>query len=364
MGIDGIYKVDMNDTLNPIVTEWLHINTLAGVDVGSNPRTVALPANLNVSNNDAAVFSKVGILGIGDIDLSDDESKLYVLNLNNHGQLLTIDVENKSLDNAIDIPVSVCTDSNDIRPWGLKSHHSYVYVGVVCSGESGGAGALEFTVLKYDGVTFTTVMNESLGYTKGRVHNSYSTPANWETWTTLWSGIHDMGTSGAGKRKSRPQPILSDLEFDAKGNLILGFLDRAGLQLGYKNRATSGTSANNNGYIGGDVLKAEYDFATDSFILESAGQTSNGEGCGANNQGPSGGEFFCGDKYSSYHSETSLGALVVLIGLIVVQVHPHEHISCIKQQIAILEQWGKLLAWAILSYYVIHLLLRLVIVSG
>ncbi|MEM6319147.1 MAG: SdrD B-like domain-containing protein [Bacteroidota bacterium] len=326
LGIGGIYRVNYNNPNSPIVSNWLDLSA-AGVNVGTNPRTYTLPATSHDSSKDPAGFDAVGKIGLGDMDISEDEKTLYVLNLNNNGSLVEIDIATKAVTNNIPIPNPGCGVAGDVRPWGLSIYKDDVYVGLVCSGESAGGGDMQFFVSKYDGSNFTTVLNESLNYEKGFVHLNYNKPdapelcKNWETWVSDFDDIHTAGASREGPRWCRPQPILSDIEFDNDGSMVLAFMDRTGHQTGYLQAHTHPDSTIlGNGYVGGDLLRAYNNSGT--FVLESGGTTLNGGGCGTNNlagavnadtvlQGPGGGEYYCGEKFDLIHQETSLGGIVL-----------------------------------------------------
>ena len=161
LGIGGIYRVNHSDPNNPIIENWLDL-AATGVNVGVNPRDYDLPADSQTSSNDPAAFDAVGKLGLGDIDISEDEKTLYAINLNNNGSLIAIDIASKTVTQNVAIPNPGCGTSGDVRPWGLSVYKGDVYVGLVCSGQTAGGGDLQFFVQKYDGSTFTTILNLSL----------------------------------------------------------------------------------------------------------------------------------------------------------------------------------------------------------
>jgi len=326
LGIGGIYKVNHNDPANPVIENWLDLGT-EGVNIGSNPRSYQLPAESDASSTDPAGFDAVGKLGLGDIDISEDEKTLYVINLNNNGALVEIDIATKSVTKTTPISNPGATNASDVRPWGLSVHKGNVYVGSVASGQTGGGASMRFFIQKYDGTSFTTILNESLNYEKGYIHVRYNKPdapeicKNWETWTADFNDIHTAGLSREGPRWCRPQPILSDIEFDYNGDMIIAFMDRTGHQTGY---LQANTDENNlilgNGYIGGEILRVANSNGT--FILENGGTTVKGGGAGLNNQpgdvngdtiiqGPGGGEYYAGDLFLNLHQETSLGGMVL-----------------------------------------------------
>ena len=326
LGIGGIYKVNH---ANPTeVIEWMDL-AAEGVNVGTDPRMEVLPDAPDSSSHDPYAFDAVGKIGLGDMDISEDEKTLYVLNLNNNGSLVAIDIASKTVTQniAIENPAKGCDESDDVRPWGLSVYKGAVYIGFVCSGQVAGGGDMQFFVQKYDGTSFTTVLNESLNYEKGFVHLTYNKtgpPAlckNWETWTADFDDIHTAGTSVEGPRWCRPQPILSDITFDVDGSMVLAFMDRTGHQTGYLQATTTiGDPLLGNGYIGGDILRAFNNNGT--YELENGGKTLDGRGAGLNNlpgsmnadtvrQGPGGGEFYSGEKFDFTHQETSLGGLAL-----------------------------------------------------
>ncbi len=322
MGLDGIYMIDNSNPAAPTVNQWLDLNTLPSVDVGTDPRTYSLPTTAGTAANDQAVFDNVGKIGIGDIDISDDDRTLYVMNLNNNGELLVIDIESKTLLNRIAVPNPGCGAASDVRPWALNVHHEEVYVGLVCSGQAAGAGDLHYYVLRLSGNALVPFHDSGLGYPKGNVHNEQPGVCNvWETWATSYDDLTRAGSTGAGTRICRPQPILSDIEFDEDMNMIIAFMDRTGNQTGFQQYGTAGTEFYN-GYIGGDILKVYNDNGT--YVLENAGTTLGGGGCGMNGQGPGGGEFFCNESLTfdnnndgtpeEIHQETAMGALAYLPG--------------------------------------------------
>jgi hypothetical protein len=123
-----------------------------------------------------------------------------------------------------------------------------------------------------------------------------------------------------------PQPILSDIEFEATGAMILGFMDRAGHQFGLDNRAPSGAGTTlYTVVVGGDILrtwndngtiKLENNAVAGPFVSSGVGTSNNGPGGPNTNQGPGGGEFYWADhqKPQGFHSETTNGGLAQMPG--------------------------------------------------
>ena len=185
----------------------------------------------------------------------------------------------------------------------------------VCSGQTGTSSNFNFFVLKLDGGAFVEVFSESLDYEKGFVYPLFNAENNvevcgrWEAWTDDFSELHGIGINLAGQRICRPQPILSDLEFDKDGSIILALMDRTGHQTGYNQYNTTAGPELFNGYVGGDILRVHNNNGT--YELEQGGTTVAGGGCGANGEGPDGGEYYCGENFQDLHLENSLGALAI-----------------------------------------------------
>jgi hypothetical protein len=317
LGTGGLYAVDYSNPASPVVSNFLDLNTLAGVNTGADPRTAPgyppLPASATSSSTDPGAFDAAGKMALGDIDISEDEQTLYIMNLNAR-TLLALDIASQTLVSQTAVPDPGCADPNDVRPWGVKVHDGEIYIGVVCSGETSGLDAdLDFYVMRQSGATFVTVLDGDLSYTKGETHSSMpaGTCDHWQAWTANFSDLSTFGSASGGIRACRPQPILSDIEFDDGGAMILGFMDRAGNQLGFQQRSTDPVDTNlYAGYVSGDILRA---YLSGVYVLESGGTAPTG-GCGANGQGPGGGEFYCGETYATIHEETSLGGLALLYG--------------------------------------------------
>ncbi len=206
------------------------------------------------------------------------------------------------------------------RPWATKVFHDKLYVGAVCTGESGAdlRANLRALVYEYDIATATwnntPVMNYALDYQKGeaRVGSRYD-PSDkyWHTWTDTYSDAAFYADASWAPFASRGTPVLTDLEFDATGALIMTFMDRAGMQLGYRN-----LKPNNAGLIAdqlsGEILRACPN-GSGGWTLESGG-LCGGAGTGANGQGIGGGEFYKGDELPTYHQETIEGGMAQIMG--------------------------------------------------
>ncbi len=323
LGLGGLFIGDFSGGAGSI-TPYINIENY-GINVGSSViagRT--LPASATATSTDLLGFSNMGKVGIGSIDLSDNGQVLWGVNLYNKtifsfniGNPIKSAVSVTSADFAsYNIPNPGCTNGIS-RPWAIEFYEGKIYVGVICSGESSGNQSnLLAYIYRFDPSTNTwdasPVVSFPLNYPKGRVHTTFST-SQWETWANNFTDLYDQGTAGTptATRKMRPQPILTDIQFDKRGNMILGFSDRTGHQTGYNQISTTGGATLYNGYIGGDILYLKAN-GTGGFTMESNGQFTGGPvGSGVgNSQGPGGGEFFAGEKYLTTHEETMQGGLL------------------------------------------------------
>ncbi|MEM9934654.1 MAG: T9SS type A sorting domain-containing protein [Bacteroidota bacterium] len=328
LGPGGIYVMD------PISGEFDMDNSFSleefGIDVGSSVITNEsrnLPSAAIQQNRDPLAFNLVARVGFGDIEISEDEEYLWTVNLFDQ-KLYRIKVgvpfQRPTADDitAYDIP-GFCNDNSRLAPWGLSVNEGRIYVGVVCPAlASEQSGDLKATVYAFDAdnTVWESILEVDLNYPRGIVERfgfevSFAAWRPWlQSWQDLTATVSDLNEFGY------PQPILSDIEFEQNGDMILGFLDRAGLQFGFE--AFSTIPGDINLYVGdaaGDILRAcLQDDGT--FILENNAALCNGlVSEGENNQqGPGGGEFYSDDFYFDIefnivgHDEITLGGLASL----------------------------------------------------
>ncbi len=337
LGLGGIYVTTV--TSSPSSTTYVNLETL-GINLGTTALgTRTLPASGLVSSSDPTAFSLVGKVGLGDMALSDDESKLFVVDLFNK-QLLVLNIGNPakaSLTAAdlqtIAIPAPNCTDGV-ARPFGITVYRGKAYVGVVCTGENNvntpltnlNAYVYEMNVATLS-FNPTPIITIPLNYTKGYVHSTYTIMGNtWNAWSDNFTDFRTNNVAAFAVRTALAQALLSDITFTDNGDMVLGLMDRAGHQLGYQQRRPNDNSANPtlySGYIGGDILRARFDGT--QWNLENNGRVSSpmsgtlsGSGVG-NGQGPGGGEFYGEDDYpddnaTAIHQETFQGGMGVVPG--------------------------------------------------
>ncbi len=326
--------------------------------------TRGLNKNINTPSADAAAFDQVGKTGIGDLEISEDGRYLWLTNLYNR-KLYRIDLTNpaapvaptaataSALITSWNLPTLSC--SSILRPWAVKLYRGKIYVGVVCTGETdintnntanintnyngttvtGGSYNLSNAyILEFDpsgAGTWATALTIPLSYPRGNAADENFNITRWYNWASNFDVLkaYPGNTSGA---LIHPQPILSNIEFDVDGTLMIGFMDRLGNQTGYGEYDTNGSSSYY-GEVGGDLLRAYNNGCV--YELESNGKegasspkpatfgANKGEGPGIGVYGAGGtnyGEFYWDERYwypsGPYwaHIETSLGNLAFLPG--------------------------------------------------
>ena len=331
VGLGGIYVTTV--TSSPTSTSYANLLNLGIANLGTAALgTRNLPASGTTSSSDPTAFSLVAKVGLGGMALSDDESKLYVVDLFNR-QLIVMNIGNPakaSLTTAdvqtIPIPAPSCTDGV-ARPYGISVYKGKAYVGVVCTGESNFATAksnLKAYVYTMDVATqtfnTTPIITVPLNYPKGDVHHTYPNLGDvWNPWTDNFSNFNTNSTNAFATRTALPQAVLSSIAFADNGDMVLSFMDRAGHQLGYRQRAPGDNSSNPtlySGYVGGDILRATFNGT--QWVLESNGKVgtlTSASGVG-NGQGPGGGEFYAKEEYlnATTHQETSQGSIAIVPG--------------------------------------------------
>ena len=339
-GIAAIYVTDLTNPASPVVSSFINVKNDLNIDVedaGSPVLSNAarlLPANRTDASNDPSVISQIGKVGIGDIDLSEDGNMFWFVNVYDK-KLYSVNISAYNADGttkptAADaigytIPNPGCV-AGVARPFGLKIVDGSAYVGVVCDGStSQNKSDLRAYVYKLTGSTWSTVFDFPLTYPKGPAdtHPSVRAVTGWFPWTDDWSTyiatLRDMG--GNIYSWTYPMPMLTDIEFDIDGSMILGFGDRAGLIGGSVNYAPTGNSPLYSTTSGGDFLRAYYSNGT--YILENAAKAGPTTGSNpTNDQGPGFGEFYDENLTWSYnggnmelaHAETALGALALRPG--------------------------------------------------
>lgn len=363
LGGGGIYSIVVNPlTGAPVsVNNFVDIDTFAGVDDGVLDDTARnLPTASPTPNTDPAAWDAVGKQAIGDMDIGASDDTLWLINLTDqtlYSLFIGIPATAPSgyaTATPIVLPAgATACAASDVRPWAVEVYQGNVYVGVVCSAEStqnvNDLRAYILSTSESSPGTFSLVFEFALNYPRGVVSASApGFPAEWRPWsntfTSLWCGTCGGSGLGYGNQIIYPQPILSDIEFDINGDMILGLMDRAGHQTGEANYSTSAATtaftfydftagyaaasvtiaagSTFEGTSAGDMLRVCNVAGT--FVLENnaacGGVTTGGAGS-VPAQGPGGGEYYWQDMYppsaalnSGTHNEVTLGGLVLFPG--------------------------------------------------
>ncbi|WP_428657732.1 SdrD B-like domain-containing protein [Runella sp.] len=296
-----------------------------GINVGTIPdnATRGITGGITTPSQDSLAYDLIGKVGIGDIDISTDAKTLWAVVINEADPRLVaikLDADNNptTAPTAGDVqswPVTSPCTGGQSRPFGLKYYRGQLYVGIVCdAGNSQNKDDLSASVLRFDPATqaFTNVLSLPLNYEKGKAldYAPCDQYPGWYPWTndyTFPPAGTPVCTQAAGPQIVRPTPMLTDIEFDVDGSMILGFSDRWGNQVGFGNNSPLGGGYIGVGSTGGDLLRAAPN-GNGGYILESNG-TSGGitTASAGNNQGPGGGEYY--NEGLGFHKESSQGGI-------------------------------------------------------
>ena len=380
LGGGGIYKIVVNPATGAQVSvaSYVDIDSFAGIDDGPLDDTARLlPAISTQPNNDPAAWDAVGKESIGDMDIGADDNTLWLVNLTDRTLYsIIIPAVGAPTGFATATPITLAQTPGcpagpaldpdvNVRPWAVEVYQGNVYVGVVCSAESTqNVADLHAYIIRTPEAgpgIWTPVFDFPLDYSRGVVSADVpGYPAEWRPWSTVFTslvcldnlnGCRDTAAAtgtpllGYNNQIIYPQPILSDIEFDTDGDMVLGLMDRAGHQTGEVNFSTSATTTSfnfydfTNGYAvtpvtiaagatfegtsAGDMLRACSN-GGGGYVLENnatcGGVTTGGAGS-APAQGPGGGEYYWQDMYppsaalnGGTHNEVTLGGLVLVPG--------------------------------------------------
>ncbi|MEV7004661.1 SdrD B-like domain-containing protein, partial [Streptomyces sp. NPDC093982] len=262
-------------------------------------------------NIDEAFGAAVGKESLGDVDVSPDGKDLYVVNLHDR-RLYRYDAMQSTAaapKASYAIPNPGCASAGDWRPHGLGFQDGKVFVGGVCSAESTQNTAdMRAVVQTFDPTTgqFTdTVMDQPLNYPRG-YNAATECTNNWRPWTTQWvQGCGPVPPLGEGT--IRPQPILSDINFETNGDMVVGFNDRWADVSGWALPATANTPATFV-FSQGDINRACRG-GNHMFILDgNGGCTNNATPANSAGQPSESKEFYPGD-HGIGHVEIGLGGV-------------------------------------------------------
>ncbi|MEO0040899.1 MAG: hypothetical protein RL329_347, partial [Bacteroidota bacterium] len=279
-------------------------------------------ADYLVDNGNTA-WDAVGKTSLGGMDLSDDEDSLFVMNLEDR-MLYALNPTTGAVLGSVAMPTTLpgCGAAGDARPFAVEYYKSRLYVGIICSGESNQAAtSVNAYVYEVNPTTMTIgaspAFQMDMDYPRGKANNDVGQIAAWKPWRTTFATI------AADQTVVYPQPLLTSLAFD-KDNLILGFRDRVGDQVGqYAPDNPALPATNYEPRAAGDILRACG--SINAWTLESNGRCG-GTGSATQNsgQGPGNGEFYNGDAYNyalngvsgvgNTHDELVLGGILQIQG--------------------------------------------------
>ncbi|MGE0877872.1 MAG: SdrD B-like domain-containing protein [Acidimicrobiia bacterium] len=327
-GIGGIYATSVTGG-TPTTSLLVDATTLTNLGTVASNSARGLPADKTQNSADGAVFGEIGKVGIGGLALSEDETTLWFVNLNSRS-LVGFPVANPvaAQTRSTTIPQPSCTQGT-ARPWGIKVHDGKIYAGVVCTAENtdGTTADLNANVYAYDPAANTwsgSLLSFPLNYPKGCARSmtlpgapaAWQLGCQWNPWRDTYQTQAEGLTNPVFPINTYVQPILSDIDFDATGTMIVALMDRDGMQLGHRNAKPDGSFDGNgiNVNVGGDILRARRTGTT--YTLESnANDGVNAPTAGAgNNEGPGGGEFYFQDDLQPYHDEIVMGGIAQLPG--------------------------------------------------
>lgn len=218
-GLGAIYEIDVSDTSSNATigtpTLWMDVNNNTALGAGATLFPSETAANRELGSpfapsHDVWAFTRVGKQGLGGLELSDDYSTLYAMDLTNR-QLLVIDMATKTVTARHAITDPGCAGgAGDVRPFGVDYLNGKVYVGVSCSGETNQSdNDVDTYVMKLSGNSFSTVVSSAKGY----------------RWSSYWSNhpyIDPSRSCGSQPKKNNYTPVVTNMELDSSGNMLIG----------------------------------------------------------------------------------------------------------------------------------------------
>lgn len=338
LGTGGFYSVDLQ---TKAVSNFIDVKTI-GINTGPDPHIDPisgqniLPNDKLARSRDSLAFHVAAKVGIGGAQLSAYQDTLYLVNLYDK-KLYSFNVKKplqapanatEAHTKSYQIPNPGCSNNN-FAPWALKYYRGKLYVGVVCTAETSQKKSdLKAAVYEFNPKTqaFKNIFEFGLDYPRGPIDATQGcdTINTWMPWTNVFPkqcnyplGAPDPISAFA----VYPQAILSDIEFDDDGSLLIAFMDRLGLQTGQNQPGIAvDDTLNYYGFMSGDLVRAQYN-ANGTYTLENNAQSGSLLGCGVNtNSGPGGGEFFCEDYWISGlnevgHAEITNGGMFKITGI-------------------------------------------------
>jgi len=347
-GIDTIYGTDWDAGPG---NSFVFMNAFSdlGINVGADFDRGDL-GGTSQDNHDPLAFDKVAKEGYGDLEYDGNTNTLWFVNLLDRRVYGIANISVATTPTASDIinPGGWLIDTNpgincvsgELRPWGVRVIDGTMYATGTCTGEDADYFTDDYNFLH--GYIFTRDLSdpnaefETLFDWKFDIQRrlAQDTKAgHWNTWGYCDDYRTYFNTTNPevyvwGENFCNP-PLVSDVDVDYNGDLIIGIMDRTGMQLGFKTFFPNFTTPQEMGRSEGDIIKACWNGA--EYVLE--GKDGNPR-CQYNSAavnltdpnpffGPGEGEFFIGDEgpddthptYSNgqalYHYEVSFGTFVL-----------------------------------------------------
>ena len=293
---------------------------------------------------DTDAFAAVGKAALGDVEISDDNEHIWTINLADR-QLYKVEVgdgsdyvydgsETRAVDrydilSGIDNAQLGLNPTQNIRPFALSEKDGLIYVGMVNSAQYDAGGDegnttsadLHAYIYTFDPVTETfssnPVLDFSLDYARDskmtRTSNGTVVDSEWDPWVDNFDDLTPV-IDGSRVRIAESQPILSDIEFDNNGDIIVGLRDRSADQAGPVTPDTNGDPFSNSNLYqvdsGGDILRA-------AINTDGSGWTIEASVTDADNDLATNPEFYGEEEFATSaatHEETAQGGLVQIPG--------------------------------------------------
>ena len=305
-----------------------------GINTGVDPHP---PLNYNYQmdtiNANGNPFDEVGKMSLGDLDISSDGKYLFVVNLKERKlHRIFIDVPHKPAGSITasditswDIPSGFDEVNKGIgRPFGLCVRQGKILVGVTCDASiSKDSTDLKARIYEFEPdaptPTWNLMIEFPLNYKKGIATGERPESGKWYPWISDWyvSGqpefMRGRPDPTMDKYIAYPMPLLSDIELDSDGSMIVAFTDRFSHQIRFAGVDAHGSHHGTFGFdprLGGDILRIGRCDGI-NWTLENNGTVCGNSTPGQNNnQGVGGGEFYVGDSNDPLgHYELSVGSL-------------------------------------------------------
>lgn len=323
LGTGGIYRTDWASAKT---SAYLDLRSL-GIDTGPD-RHRDLTEDEASKSRDSLLVADVGKLSLGGMDVGSD-GNLYVMNLFDQTLYrirIPADTSQRPTSEdiaAFGVPASFCK-GGVCRPFAVKVYQGRVYIGAVCDASlSKKAEDLKAVVyrLEEEAQRFDLVFSMDLNYQRGEGIEGFGN-SGWNSWTDDFTRSLNPDFPSLAYY---PQPLLSSIDFDVDGSMILGLMDRFGHQSGVGQPDPTGRFAVS-GVAAGDLVRVtkqeSNSFSARVYKLESEGTAGkpviNG---GGSEKAPSGGGFsFEDDFYDNtstvtrriIHQEIGSGGLALL----------------------------------------------------